>query len=237
MDWFIIGAITAFAIYRTYADGLACSGWARQAPFRLQPSANEAVTMTSPLAPVVPPVNLDRFPHIDEQLAQLFVAYDTQASGSLGRDFWRVAGEVVMQFKDGYWLFIPAGFLSDGASAPRLLWNLIPPWGQYGNAAIGHDILCEYLVVWDRRGSSEAGTDTCNPVTITRAQADGYLRQMMKATGVAAWRRWAIYVAVRTYAFFAKPSGPQARYDKRLLEDSWRRDYASAAASRDTRVA
>jgi len=46
----------------------------------------------------------------------------------------------------GFTLTIPKGFLTDGASVPRLFWNLIPPWGDYGPAAIVHD----YLYRWQK---------------------------------------------------------------------------------------
>jgi hypothetical protein len=30
------------------------------------------------------------------------------------------------------WLNVPAGYLTDGDSVPRVFWSLIPPWGAYG---------------------------------------------------------------------------------------------------------
>lgn len=36
---------------------------------------------------------------------------------------------------------VPAGFATDFASVPKVLWNLLPPTGPYGKAAVIHDFL------------------------------------------------------------------------------------------------
>jgi hypothetical protein len=36
---------------------------------------------------------------------------------------------------------VPAGFITDFASIPRVLWSFIPPTGFYGKAAVIHDFL------------------------------------------------------------------------------------------------
>lgn len=36
---------------------------------------------------------------------------------------------------------IPKGFISDGASVPRLLWAIFPPFHRYTESAIIHDFL------------------------------------------------------------------------------------------------
>lgn len=36
---------------------------------------------------------------------------------------------------------VPAGFITDFASIPRLFWMIYPKWGKYGNAAVIHDYL------------------------------------------------------------------------------------------------
>jgi hypothetical protein len=40
-------------------------------------------------------------------------------------------------------IVVPRGYLSDGASVPRLFWRSFPPSGQYTGAAIVHDWLCD----------------------------------------------------------------------------------------------
>src|SRR6267142_216037 len=71
------------------------------------------------------------------------------------------------------------GFTTDFASIPRLLWNILPPIGSYGKAAVVHDCL------YRTKGLA------------TRAEADRVLLEAMKASGVDWLTRWVIYVGVR----------------------------------------
>lgn len=73
---------------------------------------------------------------------------------------------------------IPAGFITDGASVPRGLWNLFPPFGKYNKAALLHDYLYQFG-------------------TMTRAQADWVFLEAMKELGVGFLTRWAMYLSVR----------------------------------------
>jgi len=43
---------------------------------------------------------------------------------------------------------VPEGFVTDGASVPRLLWWLFPPTGRYFTAAVVHDWLLERGTPW-----------------------------------------------------------------------------------------
>lgn len=43
--------------------------------------------------------------------------------------------------KEGLTIVVPAGFLTDFASIPRGLWNIFPPTGSWGPAAVIHDFL------------------------------------------------------------------------------------------------
>lgn len=43
---------------------------------------------------------------------------------------------------------VPQGFVTDGASVPRPLWNLFPPVGRYLVAAIVHDYWLEEGAGW-----------------------------------------------------------------------------------------
>ena len=75
-------------------------------------------------------------------------------------------------------LTIRAGFVTDGASVPRGLWNVLPPFGRYSQAALLHDWLYysgEY----------------------TRAAADRLFLDAMRSCGVPLWKRWVMYSGVR----------------------------------------
>lgn len=148
------------------------------------------------MAPQASP--LQRFTDFD---AVASVSYDEAASKALHKDYWRVAQGFKYYFgdaADNLWAYVPTGYLSDGASIPRLFWSLLPPWGAYGQAAILHDFLCERLEL-DKDGS---------PYFIERAQADKALKEAMIALGVPVWKRNVIYIAVRVYAKLARIKGP-----------------------------
>ena len=76
---------------------------------------------------------------------------------------------------------VPAGFRTDFASVPRILWPIFPPYGQYTRAAILHDYLCE------QRGKC------------SRFLADAIFREAMRQLKVPVCRRVAMYYAVRFY--------------------------------------
>jgi hypothetical protein len=80
---------------------------------------------------------------------------------------------------------VPAGGLTDLASIPRLVSNLMPPDGPWAKAAVIHDWLYE---TYGKPGNGR---------TYTREQADRILREAMEVLGVPALSRWLIYTAVR----------------------------------------
>lgn len=47
----------------------------------------------------------------------------------------------IHKLHEGPVVTVPAGFVTDFASIPRMFWNILPPWGKYGKAAIVHDYL------------------------------------------------------------------------------------------------
>lgn len=74
---------------------------------------------------------------------------------------------------------VPAGFETDFASVPRLLWPILDPTGPYGKAAVLHDWL------YRTRGLA------------TRDQADRVFLEAMEALGVGWWTRTIMYRGVR----------------------------------------
>ena len=146
--------------------------------------------------------------------APLDIRYDAEASKILGADHWRVITPFRYYLGDKYseqWVTVPAGYLTDGASVPQLLWNLIPPWGSYGQAAVVHDLLCEYLAI------VVAG----ELVTITRERCDEIFCESMVVLGVPGWKRWAIYQGVNAYRMLARIEKPSTIPLKRKLEAAW----------------
>lgn len=80
-------------------------------------------------------------------------------------------------------IVVPAGFVTDFASIPRLFWNVLPPTGTYGKAAVIHDYLYRYQ-------------------TASRADADRILRDASKELGSRWAVRWVIWTAVRGFGGF-----------------------------------
>ena len=96
---------------------------------------------------------------------------------------------VVQPFADAkYWvlreplryeeLIIPAGFVTDFASVPRLFWTLFPRTGRYLVAAIVHDYL-----YWSQ--------------TSTREEADRVFLEAMRRAGVNEMQATTMYYTVR----------------------------------------
>lgn len=83
----------------------------------------------------------------------------------------------------GKTVVIPKGFISDGASVPRVMWSIYPPFGRYLEAAVVHDWYC----VLGHRGES--------PIDY-KVAADVF-REAMEVCGVSRWRRYKMYWAVR----------------------------------------
>ena len=123
---------------------------------------------------------------------QLGIVYSKHASGALGRDHWVVKKEfkVIIDGDPDKFVIIPKGFLTDGASVPRLFWGLLPPWGSYGQAAVLHDYLIESLS-YDDHGVK---------IIIERKHADRIFSDAMKELGVGDLTRKTMYNAVRGYS-------------------------------------
>ena len=78
---------------------------------------------------------------------------------------------------------VPAGFLTDGASVPRIFWNIFSPFGSCFPAALIHDYL------YSKASSPEW--------VIDRDMVDGIFLAAMKDVGVGWLTRHVIYRAVR----------------------------------------
>lgn len=75
---------------------------------------------------------------------------------------------------------VPAGFVTDGASVPRLFWNIVPPYGRYLVAAIVHDYM--YETAHNYKG-----------------YADAVFLLNMERAGVKKWKRIVMYYAVKLF--------------------------------------
>jgi hypothetical protein len=94
---------------------------------------------------------------------------------------WKLIQPVVYVGKEQTFT-VPAGFITDFASVPRIFYWLVPTYGAYTKAAILHDFLCEH------------------PQVTSRDDADGIFRRTMRELGVPFLRRWMMWAAVRAGA-------------------------------------
>lgn len=91
---------------------------------------------------------------------------------------------------------VPRGFKTDYASVPFIFWVFIPPWGKYGKAAVIHDYLYQTHSernqnMWQKMFSKE------------RKRADNIFHEAMGILGVAPWRKFLMYWAVRLFGWTA----------------------------------
>jgi len=103
-----------------------------------------------------------------------------------GREQIQLTNDLVWQQELGsggaIHVVVPRGYISNHASVPRGLWNLLPPSGTHTPAAVVHDFLCD----------SE----------VDLSLADQIFNQVMKETGVPWWRRFFMYAGVRIAHFW-----------------------------------
>jgi hypothetical protein len=85
---------------------------------------------------------------------------------------------------------IPAGFVFDGASIPRLLW--VTAGSPYQPQYIGPALIHDYIYTYHNTLKSK----------ITRAQADSVFKQCLLLNKVHPFQANRMYAAVRTFGYF-----------------------------------
>lgn len=100
----------------------------------------------------------------------------------LGHYNWRVYEPFAFYLSDDNSdvIEVPAGFVTDLATIPRIFWSLMPPDGKYAKAAIIHDYLYDNALR-------------------TKKEADLIFLDGMTVLGVARWKRTIMYYAVRLF--------------------------------------
>jgi hypothetical protein len=104
---------------------------------------------------------------------------------------WLVTAPLVYevgQLGSGRFICVPAGATTDFASVPRGLWNLFPPVGLYGKAAVLHDYLYRGGFITLPSGRRYFPT---------KQETDAILREAMNISGVGLVTRWTVWAGVR----------------------------------------
>lgn len=100
----------------------------------------------------------------------------------LGHYNWRVHEPFAFYLSDDNSdvISVPAGFITDLATIPRIFWTLLPPDGKYAKAAIIHNYLYDNALR-------------------TKKEADLIFLDGMTVLGVPKWKRTIMYYAVRLF--------------------------------------
>ncbi len=88
---------------------------------------------------------------------------------------------------------VPAGFVTDGASVPRVLWGWLPAWGRWSRAATLHDY-----------GYGLIHEGAPHPLMVTRQEADRVFYEAMLVSGVNRPTALVMWLAVRFFGQFAR---------------------------------
>lgn len=100
---------------------------------------------------------------------------------------WRVTQTFSVDVEIGV-IVVPVGFITDFASIPRVLWNILPPEGHYGKAAVLHD----YIYV-------TGGHCPPSEHVFTKKEADKLFLAAMSQLDVPWYQRYPMYQAVRWF--------------------------------------
>lgn len=141
---------------------------------------------------------------------------DREASRILGKPYRRVADDFTYYIgheNSSKWVTVPKGFLTDGASIPKIFQWLLNPYGEYAQAATLHDWLCEHYYIYVSHP-----TQGCVTSVVDRKEIDRIMYEAMRVLDVAAWRRNLIQIGLDAYRFITRPTKPVVDPRKTALE-------------------
>jgi hypothetical protein len=118
-----------------------------------------------------------------------FTAQLTITEVALNWRVWRIEQNFTYEVGDkgsGRFITVPAGFQTDGASVPQILWAMFPAWGSYSRAAVIHDLLCHQINI-----------GLPHPEAKTRKEADAIFMEAMIVCGTGWFTRRILFLGAR----------------------------------------
>ena len=122
----------------------------------------------------------------------------------VGERLWAIEQPLIYELYylgSGYEIEVPSGYVTDGATVPRMLWWFLPSWGRYSRAAVLHDFLCTLLL----RGKPHR-------LVPSRYQADQIFLEAMRVCDVNWLERIALYLGARIGGYFGPPAPNYPHY-------------------------
>ncbi len=113
---------------------------------------------------------------------------------------WRLTRPLVYTGSRGDTWTVPAGYVTDFASIPRLMHWLNLPYGPYTRAAVLHDHLLGLIGHPDPAAA------------VSSRDADGVFRLAMQELGVGWLKRWSMWAAVRVGALVNPRRAPGRQF-------------------------
>lgn len=138
-----------------------------------------------------------------------------ESSKAFGMDLYYTDDYMYFHMADKHdhvYVHVPRGFLTDGATVPKIFQSLFPVWDTYYQAAVFHDYLCEYLTIYINH----------IPTKITREEADRIFSRIMRHLNVSPIKRSLVSAGVVAYSHFKSIVYPSATQTKRGFEDNIR---------------
>lgn len=102
---------------------------------------------------------------------------------------------------------VETGFVTDGATIPRILWWLLPPMGEYTQCTTLHDKLCTTYYILEMINGVET------KVKITRKEIDAILKESMDVLEVTPWKKNIIMLGVNLNRIVRRPDAPKPVYE------------------------
>lgn len=104
---------------------------------------------------------------------------------------WILTASLIWREPDGLAVIVGDEFVTDGASIPRFLWAIYPPFGPWARAGVLHDYLCCLVA---------AGYP--HPIAPTRSAADAVFYRALAALEIPPRDAFCLWLGARLGTWF-----------------------------------